>query len=108
MTSSSDNGYAAGHRPGAQRLLGAFSGPCTAKGGGATEKAGPGEVLPPEERKAVMVSLDSLERKWASVPPGGWPPSPASPFPLYIRGASNKIHHEHGKNTIALLPAWTP
>ena len=49
------------------RLLGAFSGPPPGAGG-PEARADPSQVLPPEQRKAAMTSLDALEMKlsfWA-------------------------------------------
>ena len=61
--------------------FGAFSGPARgAQGGGAAEKPGPGEVLPPEDRKAAMISLDAQRGQVRSAP-SCWRPSPASPSP---------------------------
>ena len=100
MTSPAGNGS---NRPQtwSARLLGAFSGPRTAKGGGTTEKASPGEVLLPEERKAVMVTLDENERKWVL---GALVLATIAgiAIPAYIV-ASNKIT-KRGKNSIAVAP----
>jgi hypothetical protein len=100
MTSPAGNGNS---RPQtwSARLLGAFSGPRTAQGDGSAAKASPGEVLPPEERKAVMVTLDPQERKWVL---GALLLATVSgiAIPAYIV-ATNKIT-KRGKNTIAVAP----
>ena len=103
MTSPDGNGSS---RPQtwSARLLGAFSGPRTAKAGGPAAKAGPVEVLPAEERKAVMVTLDSQERSWVL---GALVLATIAgiAIPAYFV-AANKVT-KSGKNSIAVAPdAW--
>src|SRR6185437_3922561 len=81
------------------RLMGAFTGP--ASSGNSGEKGERPEVLPPEERKAAMTSLDQSEAKWtlaalilATVGGIG--------IPLYFV-AQNKVTKD-GKNSIAVAP----
>jgi len=45
------------------RLMGVFTGP--ASSGSSGERTDPAEILPPEERKAAMSTLDPMEAKWA-------------------------------------------
>jgi hypothetical protein len=84
------------------RLLGAFSGP--AQRGSAGEPVDPGEILPPEKRKAAMRSLDATEVKWCSGA-FGLAVVAGIAIPAYIT-ATNKVT-KHGKNSIAVAPdAW--
>ena len=43
------------------RIKGAFTGPATAKG--SDVRTDPGEIIPPEERKAVMSTLEPAPRR---------------------------------------------
>ena len=45
------------------RIMGAFTGPPSS--GGSEARADPPEILPPDERKAAMTTLDRTETKWA-------------------------------------------
>ncbi len=86
------------------RLLGAFSGPKPAAGagaGGSKQEAAPASILPPEERKAAMSSLDPLEAKWTL---GAFVLATVAgiAIPAYII-AENKVTKE-GKDTISVAP----
>jgi len=84
------------------RLLGAFSGPKPGAGaGGSKQEAGPAAILPPEERKAAMSSLDPIEVKWSL---GALVLATVAgiAIPAYIT-AENKVTKE-GKDTIAVAP----
>ncbi len=84
------------------RLLGAFSGP--RQGGGAAEQVDPGDILPPEKRKAAMQSLDATEVKWC-LGAFGRAIAAGIAMPAYIT-AANKVTKQ-GKNSIAVAPdAW--
>lgn len=84
------------------RLLGAFSGP--RQTGDPAERPEPGEVLPPEKRKAAMSTLDEQETKW-SLAAFLLAMVAGIAIPAYIT-ASNKVT-KHGKNSIAVAPdAW--
>jgi hypothetical protein len=79
--------------------MGAFSGPRSRSGG--SSGAAPASILPPEERKAAMQTLDPLEARWslyafilATVA--------GIAIPAYII-ATNKLTRR-GKNTIAVAP----
>jgi hypothetical protein len=79
--------------------MGAFSGPRSRAGGSTV--AEPTSILPPEERKAAMRTLDPIEAKWslfalilATVA--------GIAIPAYII-ATNKLTRR-GKNTIAVAP----
>ena len=81
------------------RLMSAFTGPGASGGSGG--KSDPPEVLPPEERKAAMSSLDESEAKWtlgalilATIA--------GIAIPLYFI-AENKVTKD-GKNSIAVAP----
>jgi hypothetical protein len=81
------------------RLMSAFTGPASSRTSG--DQGEPPEVLPPEERKAAMSTLDQNEAKWslgalilAAV--GG------IAIPLYFV-AQNKVTKD-GKNSIAVAP----
>jgi hypothetical protein len=81
------------------RLMGAISGPRSRARG--SSGAAPASILPPEERKAAMQTLDPLEFKWslyafilATVS--------GIAIPAYII-ATNKLTRR-GKNTIAVAP----
>jgi hypothetical protein len=81
------------------RLMSAFTGPRAS--GGSGEKGDPPEILPPEERKAAMSSLDQSEAKWtlgalilATIA--------GIAIPLYFI-AENKVTKE-GRNSIAVAP----
>jgi hypothetical protein len=81
------------------RLMGAFTGPRSRTG----ESAGaePASILPPEERKAAMQTLDPLEVKWSMF--GLILATVAGiAIPAYII-ATNKLTRR-GKNTIAVAP----
>ncbi len=82
------------------RLLGAFSGPRSAPGG-SDETPDHGEVLPAEERKAAMSTLDPMEAKWSL---GAFVLATVAgiAIPAYII-ADNKVT-KNGKNTIAVAP----
>jgi hypothetical protein len=81
------------------RLMGAFSGPRTRTGGSAG--AEPASILPPEERKAAMQTLDPLEVKW-SMSAFILATVAGIAIPAYII-ATNKVTRR-GKNTIAVAP----
>jgi hypothetical protein len=83
------------------RLLGAFSGPKPPTGSGGSKQADPVSILPPEERKAAMSSLDPLERKWSL---GAFVLATVAgiAIPAYII-AENKVTKK-GKDTIAVAP----
>ena len=84
------------------RLLGAFSGPKPAAGAADSKHdADAAVILPPEERKAVMSSLDPMEAKWAL---GAFILATVAgiAIPAYII-AENKVT-KRGKNTIAVAP----
>ncbi len=79
--------------------MSAFTG--TGASGGPGEKGDPPEILPPEERKAAMSSLDQSEAKWtlgalilATIA--------GIAIPLYFI-AENKVTKD-GKNSIAVAP----
>jgi hypothetical protein len=61
----------------------------------------PGEILPPEKRKAAMKSLDATEQKWSL---GALILATVAgiAIPAYIL-ATNKVS-KHGKNSIAVAP----
>jgi hypothetical protein len=81
------------------RILGAFTGPATSRGSEATRD--PGEIIPPEERKAVMSTLNPLEAKWSLA--GLVVATVAGiAIPAYFI-AENKVT-KAGKNTIAVAP----
>jgi hypothetical protein len=81
------------------RIMGAFSGPGTASGSEA--RADPSEIIPPEERKAVMSTLNPLEVKWSLA--GLVVATVAGiAIPAYFI-AENKVT-KAGKNTIAVAP----
>jgi len=98
MTSSAGNGS---NKPQtwSARLLGAFSG--SAGAGGADDRTKPGEILPPEQRKAAMSTLDPMEAKWTL---GAFVLATIAgiAIPAYII-ATNKVTKQ-GKNTIAVAP----
>ncbi len=84
------------------RLLGAFSGPKPAVGvGSSKQEADPATILPPEERKAAMSSLDPVETKWSL---GAFVLATVAgiAIPAFII-AENKVTKK-GKNTIAVAP----
>ncbi len=84
------------------RLLGAFSGARSGSGGpGAGGQRDAPEIIPPEERKAVMSTLDPMEAKWTL---GAFILATVAGFaiPTYII-ATNKVT-KRGKNTIAVAP----
>jgi hypothetical protein len=81
------------------RIMGAFTGPSPS--GGSSEKGETPEILPEEQRKAAMSSLDPAEAKWtlaalvlATVA--------GIAIPLYFI-AQNKVTKD-GKNSIAVAP----
>jgi hypothetical protein len=81
------------------RIMGAFTGPGASGGSKATTV--PGEIIPPEERKAVMSTLNPLEAKWSLA--GLVVATVAGiAIPAYFI-AENKIT-KSGKNTIAVAP----
>ncbi len=81
------------------RIRGAFTGPATARG--SEVKTDPGEIIPPEERKAVMSTLNPLEAKWSLA--GLVVATVAGiAIPAYFI-ADNKVT-KAGKNTIAVAP----
>jgi hypothetical protein len=81
------------------RLMGAFTGPSRA--GDSEEKTDPAEILPAEERKAAMSSLDPKEAKWAL---GAFVLATVGgiAIPAYFI-AENKVT-KAGKNSIAVAP----
>jgi multisubunit Na+/H+ antiporter MnhB subunit len=87
------------------RLLGAFSGPRPSGGssgsGGSGDKPDAPEVLPPEERKVAMSTLDPQEANWTL---GAFVLATVAgiAIPVYII-AENKVTRR-GKNTIAVAP----
>ena len=88
------------------RIFGAFTGAgAGARGsrgsGGSQEKPEPGEIIPSDERKAAMVSLDPMEAKWAL---GALIAATVAgiAIPLYFTVA-NKVT-KNGKNSIAVAP----
>jgi hypothetical protein len=85
--------------------MSAFSGPRPQKDKDANSgRPEPGEVLPPEERKAAMSTLDELESKW-SLGALVLATIAGIAIPAYIT-AANKVT-TRGKNTIAVAPdAW--
>jgi hypothetical protein len=99
MTPSADNGSSPPQTWSA-RLLGAFSGGRPGSGGPGGQAEDP-EILPPEERKAVMSALDPMEAKWTL---GAFILATVAgiAIPTYII-AANKIT-KRGKNTIAVAP----
>lgn len=84
------------------RLRGAFSGPALSRG--SEPATSPDEILPQEERKAAMSTLDPLEHKlalWALILAA----AAALAAAVYISSA-NKVT-KAGKNSIAVAPdAW--
>jgi hypothetical protein len=84
------------------RLWGAFSGPKSAAGArGSGREAEPVAILPPEERKAAMSTLDPIEAKWSL---GAFVLATVAgiAIPAYII-AENKVT-KRGKDTIAVAP----
>ena len=84
------------------RLLGAFTGPKTAAGAaGSQQDADAAVILPPEERKAVMSTLDPMEAKWTL---GAFILATVAgiAIPAYFI-AENKVT-KNGKNSIAVAP----
>jgi hypothetical protein len=81
------------------RLLGAFTGPASPKNSEA--KSDPADILPPEERKAAMSTLNQLETKWTL---GAFVLATVAgiAIPAYFI-AENKVT-KAGKNTIAVAP----
>jgi hypothetical protein len=81
------------------RLLGAFTGP--ARSGSSEAKSDPSDILPPEERKTAMSTLDRMEAKWAL---GAFVLATVGgiAIPAYFI-AENKVT-KAGKNTIAVAP----
>ena len=81
------------------RLTGAFTGP--ARSGSSEAKSDPAAVLPPEERKAAMSTLDPMEAKWTL---GALVLATVAgiAIPAYFI-AENKVT-KAGKNTIAVAP----
>ncbi len=87
------------NKPWSARIMGAFSGPGTASG--SDVRTDPGEIIPPEERKAVMSTLNPLEAKWSLA--GLVLATVAGiAIPAYFI-ADNKVT-KAGKNTIAVAP----
>jgi hypothetical protein len=82
------------------RLLGAFSGPRSGSAG-PSNQTDPAEILPPEDRKAAMSTLDPMEAKWTL---GAFVLSTVAgiAIPAYIV-AENKVT-KRGKDTIAVAP----
>jgi hypothetical protein len=81
------------------RVKGAFTGPATVK---RTEpRTDPSEIIPPEERKAVMSTLNPLEAKW-SLAALVVATVAGIAIPAYFI-ADNKVT-KAGKNTIAVAP----
>jgi hypothetical protein len=81
------------------RIMGAFTGP--AGSGGSGGRMEPGEIIPPEERKAVMSTLNPLEAKW-SLAALVVATVAGIAIPAYFI-ANNKVT-KAGKNTIAVAP----
>ena len=84
------------------RLLGAFTGPKPAAGAaGSQQDADAAVILPPEERKAVMSTLDPMEAKWTL---GAFILATVAgiAIPAYFI-AENKVT-KNGKNSIAVAP----
>ena len=84
------------------RLLGAFTGPKAAAGAaGSQQDADAAVILPPEERKAVMSTLDPMEAKWTL---GAFILATVAgiAIPAYFI-AENKVT-KNGKNSIAVAP----
>ena len=81
------------------RILGAFTG--AGGSGGSQAMPEPGEIIPPEERKAAMVGLNPMEVKWAR---GALIAATVAgiAIPLYFTVA-NKVTKD-GKNSIAVAP----
>ena len=81
------------------RIMGAFTGSGASGGSGA--KPDPVEIIPPEDRKAAMVTLDQMEAKWAL---GALIAATVAgiAIPLYFTVA-NKVTKD-GKNSIAVAP----
>jgi hypothetical protein len=81
------------------RLTGAFGG--SSSSAGSDTRPAPGEVLPPEQRKAAMSTLDQLEIRWSL---GAFVLAAIGgiAIPAYII-ATNKLTKE-GKDTIAVAP----
>jgi hypothetical protein len=75
------------------RILGAFTGPPSSSG--SEPKADPHEILPPDERKVAMTTLDQMETKWAL---GGFILAALAGIgiPAYYIVA-NPLTKEHGK-----------
>jgi hypothetical protein len=81
------------------RIKGGLTGPATAKG--SEVRTDPGDIIPPEERKAVMSTLNPLEAKWSLA--GLVLATVAGiAIPAYFI-ADNKVT-KAGKNTIAVAP----
>jgi hypothetical protein len=82
------------------RLLGAFSGPRSGSAG-PDDKTDPAEILPHEQRKPAMSSLDPMEAKWTL---GAFILATVAgiAIPAYIV-AVNKVT-KRGKNTVAVAP----
>jgi hypothetical protein len=81
------------------RILGAFTGP--PQSGRAEAKSDPAEILPAEERKAAMSTLDPMEAKWTL---GALVLATVAgiAIPAYFI-AENKVT-KAGKNSIAVAP----
>lgn len=79
--------------------MGAFSGPSPS--GDSGEKRDPAEILPPEQRKAAMSTLNQLEAKWTL---GAFVLATVAgiAIPAYFI-AENKVT-KAGKNSIAVAP----
>ena len=99
MTPSADNGSSPPQTWSA-RLLGAFSGARSGPGGPGGQGDAP-EIIPPEERKAVMSTLDPMEAKWTL---GAFILATVAgiAIPAYFI-AENKVT-KNGKNSIAVAP----
>lgn len=81
------------------RILGAFTGPSSSAN--SDGKSDPPEILPPEERKAAMSTLDQKEAKWTLVALIAATIAGIA-IPLYFI-AENKVTKD-GKNSIAVAP----
>jgi len=81
------------------RIMGAFTGPGASRGSGETPD--PTEIIPPEDRKAAMVTLNQMETKWAL---GALIAATVAgiAIPLYF-SVANKVT-KNGKNSIAVAP----
>jgi hypothetical protein len=99
MTPSAGNGSST-PRTWSARLLGAFSGQRSGSAGPG-DKIDPAEILPPEQRKAAMSTLDPMEAKWTL---GAFILAAVAgiAIPAYII-AVNKVT-KRGKNTVAVAP----